>query len=231
MLHGKREQSGARVTAVLDRLGLGLAGVLGAATLMLLAAADAGTATSQARPTIFARPTVVGVDGVTVYGTIDSRKGGEQVTIQARDCGSSSFRAFAEAVTRDGGGWSVAVYPRISTSLRAVHEQLESAPVAIQRRANVALDRKRRGGGFRVGTGGLRSFWHKRVLVQRLRSGSWRTVKSVLLTDSSAASGYGSWVEAEFTLSVPEGTRIRAVLPSSQAKPCYLAGVSRVLRA
>jgi hypothetical protein len=219
------------VTVAPKPFSLALTTVIAVGVLTLLAATDAGTATTQAGPTMFARPTIVGPDGVTVYGTVDSRTGGEEVTIQARDCGSRSFRTFAAAVTRDGGGWSVTVHPRISTTLRAVHDELESSPVAIWRRANVALDRKRRGGGFRVGTGGLRSFWHKRVLVQRLQGGSWRTVKSVLLMDSSAGSGYGSWVEADFTLAVPRGTQIRAVLPLSQATPCYLAGVSRTLRA
>ena len=34
----------------------------------------------------------------------------------------------------------------------------------------------------------------------------------------------------EFRLAVPKGRLLRAVLPRAQARPCYLAGVSRTLR-
>ena len=82
-----------------------------------------------------------------------------------------------------------------------------------------------------MGAGGLRSFWHKRVRIERRQGSSWRTVKWVLLTESDAASGYGSWTEAEFTLAVPKGTEIRAVLPQSQTGPCYVEGMSGVVKA
>ena len=52
------------------------------------------------------------------------------------------------------------------------------------------------------------------------------------LTDSlgGGTPNSGSWSEGTFTLSIPKGTLIRAVLPLSQAKPCYLAGFSRTVR-
>lgn len=181
-----------------------------------------GLAVAADRVTIFARPTVIGEEPVSVYGSVDSGRAGEEVTIQAKDCGSSFFRAFAGATTQDGGGWSTVIFTRINTTLRAVWNDAASRQVTVRFRTPIHLQRTRRGAGFRVGVIGVRkSFWHKRVLVQRRRDGRWTTVKTVVLT----APGY-----TEFSLSVPKGTLLRAVMPLSQAKPCYLGGVSRTLR-
>jgi hypothetical protein len=207
-----------------------MSGVLVTVALALLSATAVAGSTSESI-SLFVRPEVAGAEAVTLYGALASGKGGAEIAVEAKDCGTTTYRAFAEAVTRAGGGWSTTASVRITTTLRAVHGELESTPVTVRKRANVQLDRKRRGGGFWVGAGGLRSFWHKRVRIERRQGSSWKTVKSVLLTDSDAASGYGSWTEAEFTLSVPKGTEIRAVLPQSQTGPCYLPGVSRVVKA
>jgi hypothetical protein len=181
--------------------------------------------------TLLARPTIAGADPVVLYGALASGRAGETVVVEAKDCGATAFRAFAEAVTQDGGGLSTSAVVRITTTLRAVHGDARSAEITVRKRANVQLYRKRRGGGFRVGAGGLRSFWHKRMRIERRQGSSWKTVKWVLLTESDEGTGYGSWTEAEFRLSVPKGTWIRAVLPQSQAGPCYLPGVSGAVRA
>lgn len=67
-------------------------------------------------------------------------------------------------------------------------------------------------------------FWRKRVLFQRFdrRLGTWATVRRVVLTEYT---GYTA-----FTASVPKGCLVRVVLPLSQARPCYLAGYSPLLR-
>ena len=206
---------------------------LAAAAAAALALTSANPAPSQAPAvTIVARATVLRSqsDPAIVYGSIASSRAGETVTVQAKDCGSPYFRARAGAVTAAGGGWATQFYPRVNTIVRAVWKGAASAEIAIRQRVFVFLDRKRTGDGFRVGVGTLRSFWRKRLLLQARRGGRWRTVRSVLLTDSGPASATGTWVEAEFTLAVPKGTLVRAVLPSSQARPCYLGGVSRTLR-
>ncbi len=57
---------------------------------------------------------------------------------------------------------------------------------------------------------------HGRVNLQR-----------VLLTDSGGLGGAPStWTSGEFTAAVPKGTLLRATLPASEAKPCYLPGTS-----
>jgi hypothetical protein len=193
----------------------------------------ASTATDAASVTLFARPTVVDRTPVTVFGSIDSGKAGESVTIQAKDCGSEFFRVFSGTTTRAGGGFSTVLYPGVNTELRAVWNDASSAEVAIRRRATVYLDRLRQGPGFRVGVGARRSFWRKKVVIQRRAGTSWRPLKTVVLSQSRSGGtpNSGSWSESTFTVAVPKGTLIRAVMPHAEAKPCYLGGVSRTVRA
>jgi hypothetical protein len=77
-----------------------------------------------------------------------------------------------------------------------------------------------------VSVGGKVSFWRKFVLLQRFDRprGVWITLRRVVITED-----HGSTLE--FRPRVPRGTLIRAVLPLSQARPCYIAGVSPTLRA
>jgi hypothetical protein len=60
----------------------------------------------------------------------------------------------------------------------------------------------------------------------------WVTVKRVLLTET-AGSGAQSDIASttdQFRVDVPKGTTLRATLPLSEARPCYLAGYSALLR-
>lgn len=192
-----------------------------------------GLVVASERVTLFARNTVIGPAApvATVFGSVDNGRAGETVTVQAKDCGSQFFRALAETETHAGGGWSLEVSTGITSTIRAVWKDSASSQVTIRQQANVFFDRQRSGSGFRVGVGAKRSFWHKRVLIQRRQGGAWKTAKTVVLTDSAASSGTLSWTESTFGLSVPNGTLVRAVLPLSQARPCYIAGISRTVRA
>jgi hypothetical protein len=185
------------------------------------------------------RPTVVGADQpATVSGTVDSRRADETVTIQANDCGpvTQGFRDVAEARTGEGGSWSIPVYPRINTTLRAVWKGETSTPVAVRQRAWVYLIRRARvSGKLVVGVVAKVSFWRKRVLVQRFdrRLGRWTTIRRVVLAEtglSNPMTGASSSF-AEFRAStVRKGSLLRAVFPLSQARPCYLGGVSKLLQ-
>jgi hypothetical protein len=189
------------------------------------------------RVTIFARPNVVrDFRGTTLYGSVENRREGEGVTVQAKDCGQPSFRVVAGATTSEGGGWSTTFYPQITTTVRAVWKDDTSTPITVRQAAGVALT-KHVGGELRVYAGGRKSFWRKRVRIERFdaRLGRWRLARTVLLTRSAPARGQGpqvgtsgSW--ASFKPKLPKRTLVRAVLPLSQARPCYLAGTSRAVR-
>lgn len=208
----------------------------GAAVVAVLAS-TASAASEQV--TMLVRPAVVGGDQfATVLGTVESRRADEIVTIQANDCGpvTQGFRDVAEARTGEGGSWSTKYYPRINTVLRAVWKGDSTAEVPVRQRAWVYLiPRSVASGKLHVGVSAKVSFWRKRVLIQRFdrRLGRWTRIRSVVLTETGFANPQTGAVSAwaEFKAStVRKGTLLRAVFPLSQARPCYLAGVSKLLQ-
>lgn len=186
---------------------------------------EAGKNVAADRVTLQARPLVVSSMRVTLSGAVDNGRAGEDVTIQAKDCGLDFFRVVSGAVTSEGGSWFQYYWPGRTTTLRAVWKDATSAEVTIRKRAFVALY-KRSAGRIEVRASG-RSVWRKRVFIQRFdrRLGTWRAVKTVVLTENR----YGGVAFATFAVSLPKGTRVRAVLPRSQTGPCYLAGTSNTL--
>lgn len=186
---------------------------------------------AQSRITIFARPTVIGwAESALLYGAAPGASHDDVVTIQVRQCGSTSFRTFVEVHPSAGGGWSTPAGSAITATYRALWNGRTSSAVTIRQRANVALARRRSGNGFVVAVTGKRSFWRKNVLIQRRQGGSWRNIRRVVLTDSVRSTGTVSASQATFGLAVPKGTVLRAFLPAAQAKPCYVASVSRTMR-
>lgn len=74
-------------------------------------------------------------------------------------------------------------------------------------------------------------FWRRSVHIERLnrRHGAWETYRTVVLTEQNAP-GVWVWTSGEFSARLPLGTSLRAVLPDSQAAPCYLSSTSPALR-
>lgn len=188
------------------------------------------------RVTIAARPSILRADErTTLFGTVENGKADELVRVQAKDCGQRFFRDVASATTRDGGGWSTELNPGINTTVRAVWNETASSQIAVRQRPLVLLRRlpsaTRR---FEVSVSARSSFWRKRVVIERFdrRLGRWVRVKSVVLTETgTSAPGYGfAQTSAKFVASVPSGALVRAVLPRLQARPCYLAGYSKLLQ-
>ena len=102
-----------------------------------------------------------------------------------------------------GGGWTTPASSAITSSYRAVFKNATSAKVTIRQGAGVFLEKARSGAGFIVSASGKRSFWRKRVQIQRRQDGAWRTVRNVVLRDSVATTGVVSFSEARFRLAVP----------------------------
>jgi hypothetical protein len=206
---------------------------LAAVVVLILAAAGATTPADgggSARMTLVARPTVGPLGPVELSGSVDSGRADEIVDIHFKDCGQRFFRGVTSARTRDGGAWSTQWYPGISTTIRAHWNDERSPEVTVRFRAGVGLRKLKRGGLFEVGASGKTSFWRKRVLIQQRRGGAWRTVRSIVLTEGWAAGAGYAGSAATFKPPVPKGSLIRAFLPPSQARPCYLAGVSDTVR-
>jgi hypothetical protein len=195
-------------------------------TTMLAAgfrAADAGVSLS-------ARPAIAPADGpITLGGAISEPKAGELVTVQAKECGiATGFRAVAGAQTAASGAWTVDYRPRSTTIFRAVWKDSASKDVRVLQRAGVQLV-PRPGRTFRVAVYGIVPLDGKRVTIERFvpSTRKWLRVQTVVVRSES----YGEYAERSgVRINVPTGTTLRAVLPRGQAKPCYLAGYSPIVR-
>jgi hypothetical protein len=199
---------------------------LAASAAMVVVALSSSAAAAPEQVTIAARPSIAGWgQRITLFGSVDSPRADEIVTIQARDCRQQFFRDYASARTRDGGAWTTETFTAINTTLRAVWNGRASPEISVRKRPGVIL-RQRSPRRFSVAAQGYGGalFWRKRLLFQRFdrRLGTWSTVKRVVLTESSGYTTFGA--------TVPKGSLVRAVLPLSQARPCYLAGYSPLLR-
>ena len=176
---------------------------------------------------------------MSIFGSVSSATGGEKVTIQFRACGLNplQFRDAYETTTNRGGGFSVEfpspVSPKVSGVFRAVHCDSVSAEIPVQHQAPVSLRILGRG-RFEAAVTGFTSFWRRYVLLQRYERarGTWVNVRRLVLTEQVYWPGSTATVlTTPFRPPVPRGSRIRVVFPLSQAKPCYIAGVSEERRA
>jgi hypothetical protein len=187
--------------------------------------------------TLVVQPTVVARTDqrMTIFGSVSSGKAGDKVTIQFKACGLQpiQFRDAFETTTRAGGDFSLeGLHPfnlGVSGVYRAVSGGEVSPEIRVRQRAAVYMRPLRSGRGrFEVWVGGRVSFWRRFVLLQRFERarGVWITVRRLPLTESVGQSS----ATPAFRPRVPKGTTIRAVLPLSQARPCYLAGYGPLMR-
>lgn len=199
-------------------------------TTVLFAGPSAG-GSDQSRITLFARPTTIAwAQSIQLFGAAPGARPGEIVEIEAKECGVPAYQTLAEVHAGSGGGWSIRTGLLLTTTFRAVFEGRRSNEVTVRQAPLVVLERERRGRDFLVTVTARKSFWRKGVVIQRRTRSGWVALRRVVLTDSLSLSGTLSATEATFPLRVPKGTVVRAVVPLAQARPCYVAGLSRAVR-
>ena len=203
-------------------------------SLLLVGAAIGGTAiagTLADSVTLQPRSTVLttGQFNVPVAGAISSGAEGEYVAVKGKECGipGAFFRGIAGATTTVGGQYEASVLIRTKTTLRAEWKQAQSPTVVVTPRADIRLTKEEDGFHIAV-TSETHSVDGKRATVERFTSTGWKKLQTVVL---KAQPGYLQYAEKKkLHFKVPKGTTIRAVLPRSQAGPCYLAGYSKLVR-
>lgn len=198
----------------------------------LVAATGVAAATPAQRVTISAQPTDLARDRrLTLYGSIPTEQAREIVVLEARDCGQRTYREVARVPTTVGGRYSWEFfYPGITATIRAVWKGNRSAPVRVRDRAFVEL-RPRGAGAFVVSVRARMGFVGKRAVLQRLTQSGWKRIATATLTEAGVPPG-AMYVSStgRAVATVPEGSLVRAVFPRAQARPCYLAGYSNMLR-
>lgn len=202
----------------------------------LLALVAAAVAAGAAQPlTLTADPKIVtiftGTESSTTVlaGTVPGTRANEDVVIEANECGSSSYRAVLHGHTDAGGAFHEPVGPVSLTSYRARAKGLVSEPVTVQTRPAIRFAHVR-GTRYVVWMLAMRFFDGRRGRLERFDSAKrrWVLVKRVTLKRQSGPSFARSG--ANFSAPAKRGWLTRFVLPRDQARPCYLAGYSPLVR-
>lgn len=166
---------------------------------------------------------------VTLSGKTVPTTAGTTVDILAQEAGATTYTKVASVATTNGGTYTVAVTPEIQTNYRAEFQngnaRVVSAVTAVQVRPRVGLVLRTVKGiraYFTVKVTSRQTYEGNYVLVQRKNSlGRWTTVKRTTL---------GAFSSDRFSVRIPNGTsRIRTLLPASQAGPGYLFSASRTI--
>jgi plastocyanin len=192
-----------------------------------------GTVTVRTGVTLKGTPAVVAYGKpATLSGVVSNGATGESVSLEAKQCGQTTFTKVASATSTTGGAWSAAVSPSMSTVYRAAWKNSRSAELHEAVAPVLRLKRVRRG-RFTASLTAAQPFTGKVVVVQRYvkTKRSWKAVKRVTLKTAKPGTAPTVVTSAGFRLRVPRGTRLRTTLAQDQAGACYAPARSAAIRA
>ena len=168
---------------------------------------------------------------LTLTGTVSSGAAGENVNIDAMQCGTTSFTRVGSVRSAAQGAWSSPVKPAMNTSYRSSWRNANSAPLAVKVGPAVSLKRVR-AGRFTASVTAAQSFVGKYVVLQRYVKArrAWKTVKRVTLKTVKAGTAPTQISSAGFRARGTRGARLRLLLTQPQAGTCYTASQSAAIR-
>jgi hypothetical protein len=202
---------------------------------VVVAAAALAAAAQAAAPSLTlaaSAPSVQYTKPVTLTGALSSKKTNQQVTIQAQECGKTTFSRVGNVKTTTNGAFSMSVTPTVMTVYEAKWKSTLSPKVTVSVRPLVQLVKVSRRSYTAKVTAGL-DLKGKIVLFQRysrLRH-RWVQVKKVVLSTSTPGTKPTIVTSASFKAKVARRVRVRLMLSKKQAAPCYLSATSKSVRA
>jgi plastocyanin len=162
--------------------------------------------------------TVVYGGSATLSGAVSSKLASEPVTLTAQAFGKST-QSIDQVTTTANGNYQFTVSPTIQTTYQSHWRTADSPTLTVNVAPRIGFSRS--GSLFIVKATSDLSYSGHFVWVQRHFSYGWKSVKRVFL---------GSNSRAVFGLKVPHGrTLLRMVMPTGQAGPGYVAGLSRTI--
>jgi hypothetical protein len=204
--------------------------VLARAVLLGAVAALAVGAGGAAAPTLFTDRTVVTiatgeVSGIILSGNVPGASAEEEVVIEGKECGRSSFVRLHAGHTDASGAFHERLAPLQLTTYRARARGEVSTTVTVRARPAIRLAHVQ-GKRFYVWMLAMRFFDGAKGRLERFdRARSrWVLVRRVTLRRQSGPTMARSG--ANFSAPVRRGWVTRFVLPRDQSGPCYLAGYS-----
>jgi plastocyanin len=174
----------------------------------------------------------------TISGTLSTAQPNQKVDILAQACGENAPKAVTTVTTTTSGAFAFQTKPALNTSYQVRFgngaNAVTSGLVPVSTRAIVTL-RRNASHRFTVQVTAAQSFVGKAVSFQRWvqRKHRWSNFKTVFLGSRHAASAplAGSTVSSvTFGARMPRGLKVRALLSSGQAGPCYVAAKSATVR-
>ena len=165
----------------------------------------------------------------TLSGKTTPSAAGTSVDIMSMATGETGYTKLVTVVTTAGGAFTTSVTPEIGTNYRAEFQsggaKITSAVQTVQVRPNVTLTLRFVKNGRAYFTSKIISsitYTGKFLKVQRKNSlGGWTTLRTVTVGNVSTV---------RFRVKLASGiSRIRTLLPVSQAGDGYLAGISNVV--
>jgi hypothetical protein len=204
------------------------------AAVCIVVAALASTATAAAPTVTMAASATSAAYGtpVALGGQVSTKKANQQVSVDATVCPSTKAAKAATARTNATGVYQTSVIPAAATKYQASFKNATSALVAVSVKPLVALKRPARGSYVASVTAG-QSLSGKFVLFQRYRKlrKRWAQVKRVALATSTPGTAPTVVSSVSFKAKLPRGTRVRVMISTAQAAPCYVTAASKSLRA
>jgi hypothetical protein len=162
---------------------------------------------------------------VALSGSAGSAKAGTTVFVEAKECRSSFFRVVAATQTSAGGSWATSAPAQITTTYRARVGRAYSRPTLVRKRAVLTLSKLPNGRIFQVKAFGGAALIGRTVRIERLTASGWVLVQRAKLRQSDI---FGV---VETTVRIKRrGLRLRAFIALVQARPCYVAGASAIIR-
>src|SRR3954471_9884510 len=196
-------------------------------------------AAAAATVTVAAGPRVLHYGAATtVWGTLSTAQANQKIDILAQACGENAPKAVGTVTTTTGGAFTFQTKPTLNTSYQVRSgggaNAVTSGLVPVSTRAIITL-RRNALHRFTVQVTAAQSFVGKAVSFQRWvqRKHRWSNFKTVFLGSRHAASAplAGSTVSSvTFGARIPRGLKVRALLSSGQAGPCYIAAKSATVR-
>jgi plastocyanin len=194
---------------------------------------ERGRITVRDGVSLAALPSIMRFGGsTTLSGAVSNAQAGENVTVEAQECGKPTAVRLGSVTTAANGAWSMAVKPTVNTTYQVRWKTTASSKLEVKVAPRVALVRLR-AGRFSARVTANQSFVGKYVVLQRYSAARrrWLTLKRVVLRTAGAPVGGAITSRAGVTSRVPRRTRLRLVLPQPQAGTCYAAGQSATVRA
>jgi hypothetical protein len=172
---------------------------------------------------------VQGFDAFQLSGAVASGRAGEDVSIEAKECGNyAPFHEISGDLTTNGGAWLTQASLAATSQLRARWRGGVSDEITVQVHPWMTLTLSGPGRYF-VWVRAYDFFDGRRAVLERASGSKWVRVRTFTLHRRSSGGVASS--TARFRARVKKGTLIRAVLPKSQAGRCYLAGFTNTLKA